>query len=125
MQRTFLVRAARCVVVVLIGFLVACSDRETVGDGGYETSAITSSNDYNELLELFDDWREFARPRWVEGVPDYSASAMAEQQEVAQSYHRRLAAIDEREWPVAQQIDHHLIRAEMNGLDFDHRVRRP
>ena len=125
MERTFLVRAARYVAVVLIFFLVACSDRETVGDGGYETSAITSSNDYNELLELFDDWREFARPRWVEGVPDYSASAMAEQQEVAQSYHRRLAAIDESEWPVAQQIDHHLIRAEMNGLDFDHRVRRP
>ncbi len=125
MQRTFLVRAARFVVVVLIVFLVACSDRETVGDGVYETSVITSSNDYNELLALFDDWREFARPRWVEGVPDYSASAMAEQQEVAQSYHRRLAAIDESEWPVAQQIDHHLVRAEMNGLDFDHRVRRP
>ena len=71
MQRTFLVRAARCVVVVLIVFLVACSDRETVGDGVHETSVITSSNDYNELLELFDDWREFARPRWVEGVPDY------------------------------------------------------
>ena len=85
MQRTFLVRAARFVVVVLIVFLVACSDRETVGDGVYETSVITSSNDYNELLALFDDWREFARPRWVEGAPDYSASAMAEEQEAAQS----------------------------------------
>ena len=48
MQRTFLVRAARFVVVVLIVFLVACSDRETVGDGSYETPVITSSNDYNE-----------------------------------------------------------------------------
>ncbi len=28
-------------------------------------------------------------------------------------------------WPVAQQIDWHLVRAEMNGLEFDHRVRRP
>ena len=125
MQRTFFVRTACCVVVVLIVSLVACSDRETVGDGSYETPVITSSNDYNELLALFNDWREFARPRWVEGVPDYSASAMAEQQDAAQWYHRRLAAIDESEWPVAQQIDHHLVRAEMNGLDFDHRVRRP
>jgi hypothetical protein len=26
---------------------------------------------------------------------------------------------------VAQQVDWHLVRAEMNGLDFDHRVLRP
>ena len=28
-------------------------------------------------------------------------------------------------WPVAQQVDYRLVRAEMNGLDFDHRVLRP
>ena len=40
-------------------------------------------------------------------------------------YRARLDAFDIQDWPVAQQIDWHLVRAEMNGLEFDHRVRRP
>src|SRR3712207_3560715 len=35
------------------------------------------------------------------------------------------SAIDPSGWPVAQQVDYHLVRAEMNGLDFNHRVLRP
>src|SRR5262249_45144185 len=38
---------------------------------------------------------------------------------------RRLQGIDPRGWPVAQQVDWRLVRAEMNGLEFDHRVLRP
>ena len=37
----------------------------------------------------------------------------------------RLAAIDPSGWPIPQQVDYHVVRAEMNGLDFDHRVLRP
>jgi hypothetical protein len=37
----------------------------------------------------------------------------------------RLDAIDTSGWPVARRIDWELVRAEMNGLDFDHRVLRP
>ena len=33
--------------------------------------------------------------------------------------------MDPSDWPIAQQVDYHLVRAEMNGLEFDHRVRRP
>src|SRR5262249_25608276 len=32
---------------------------------------------------------------------------------------------DPARWPVPQRVDHHIVRAEMNGLDFDHRVLRP
>src|SRR5262249_58745050 len=28
-------------------------------------------------------------------------------------------------WPIPQQVDWHIVRAEMNGLDFDHRVLKP
>ena len=28
-------------------------------------------------------------------------------------------------WPIAQQVDYQLVRAEMNGLDFDLRVLKP
>ncbi len=78
-----------------------------------------------ELVDLFEKWREFAAPNYVGGVPDYSAGAMAVQQAELAMWRARLDAIDPSSWPISQQIDWHLVRAEMNGLDFDHRVRRP
>ena len=83
------------------------------------------STSYDDLVTLFQEWRAFEQPDFVDGVPDYSAQAMAEQHRELAGYQRRLAAIDPTGWQVAQQIDHHLVGAEMNGLDFDHRVRRP
>jgi hypothetical protein len=50
---------------------------------------------------------------------------MTTQFEELARYQERLEAIDSSGWPVAQQVDHLLVRAEMNGLDFDHRIRRP
>ena len=80
---------------------------------------------YGTLLTLFEEWRQFAAPRIENGVPDYTAAAMASQQRELAAYHQRLDAIDTAAWPVEQQIDWRLVKAEMNGLDFDHRVRRP
>jgi hypothetical protein len=50
---------------------------------------------------------------------------MAAQHHELAAYRRRLAGIDTSGWPVAQRIDYHLVKAEINGLDFDHRVRQP
>ena len=27
---------------------------------------------WNELVDLFDEWREFERPEFIDGVPDYT-----------------------------------------------------
>ncbi len=83
------------------------------------------TNRYEDLVSLFEEWRAFQQPPTTEGVPDYSARAMAAQYDDLDVYRRRLAAVDTTDWSVAQQVDYHLVRAEMNGLDFDHRVRRP
>jgi hypothetical protein len=80
---------------------------------------------YEDLLVLFADWRAFQAPRVVNGVPDYSAGAMTTQRQGLPAFERRLAAIDPSGLPVSQQVDWHLVRAEMHGLDFDHRVLRP
>jgi hypothetical protein len=80
---------------------------------------------HEDLVTLFQDWRDFQHPGLLDGVPDYSAAAMARQHRELGEYQARLAAMDTTGWSVAQQIDHHLVRAEMNGLDFDHRVLRP
>jgi hypothetical protein len=50
---------------------------------------------------------------------------MAAQQRELAEWQRRLKAIDATGWPIPQQVDWHIVRAEMNGLDFDHRVLRP
>lgn len=80
---------------------------------------------YDDLVTLFREWRDFERPTFVDGVPDYSAEAMARQREELVAWKNRLWAIDIEGWPVERRIDWHLLRAEMNGLDFDHAVRRP
>jgi uncharacterized protein (DUF885 family) len=90
-----------------------------------EAPPIETSTDYADLLTLFREWREFQPPRVVSGVPDYSAAAMAAQHRELARFQARLTAIDPTSWPVGHQVDHRLVRAEMSGLDFDHRVLRP
>ena len=80
---------------------------------------------YPQLVQLFHDWRAFEQPRMQNGVPDYSAAAMTAQYAALAGYRRRLAAVDTTGWSVAQQVDYHIVRAEMNGLDFSQRVLRP
>lgn len=80
---------------------------------------------YEDLVALFREWRAFQRPGLVDGVPDYTARAIAAQQRELPAYQRRLTAIDTSGWSTPQRVDLHVVRAEMNGLDFDHRVLRP
>ena len=80
---------------------------------------------YDQLVALFHEWRDFERPKFITGVPDYTAAAMAAQQRALPQWQARLLRIDRTGWSTAQQIDWHLVRAEMNGLDFDLRVRQP
>jgi Bacterial protein of unknown function (DUF885) len=83
------------------------------------------STRYEDLTSLFADWRTFQRPTLTNGVPDYTTAAMAAQHKALAGFQARLKAIDGAAWPIAQQADYHVVRAEMNGFDFDHRVVRP
>jgi len=80
---------------------------------------------YDDLLTLFTDWRKFERPPMLEGAPDYTSATLARKQAQLKDYQARLAAIDPGAWPVAQRVDYEIVRAEMNGLDFDLRVLQP
>ena len=90
-----------------------------------DSVAAAGPDSHADLVALFDEWREFERPAFTEGVPDYSAAAMARQQQELPRWQGRLGSGAPEGWSAAEQIDWHLVRAEMNGLDFDHRVRRP
>ena len=99
----------------------SCSSEGPRPDALASPTEVPSSTSYEDLLTLFENWRAFAVP----AVPDYSVGAMTAQFEELARYQERLEAIDSSGWPVAQQVDHLLVRAEMNGLDFDHRIRQP
>jgi len=77
-----------------------------------------SGSRYEDLAALFADWRAFQRlsrrrradytePPWPRSTVPWQACA---------ADWRRSTP---RGWPVGQQVDWHLVRAEMNGLDFE------
>ena len=84
-----------------------------------------SSDSYESLVRLFEDWREFESPPMRDGAPDYTAERFAAAYEELPGYFERLNAIDTSGWPLEQQVDWHIVRAEMNGFDFNHRVLQP
>ena len=89
------------------------------------TAEDSNAGGYEDLLALFEDWREFERPAMRDGAPDYTAERFAAAYEESKNYRARLHAIDPNGWPIEQQVDWHLLRAEMNGFDFNHRVLKP
>jgi len=86
---------------------------------------LPASRSYGDLVALFEDWRAFEEPPLRDGAPDYTAARMAAAHDELGDYFARLDAIDPSGWPVEQQIDWHLVRAELNGFDFNCRVLRP
>jgi hypothetical protein len=86
---------------------------------------IKTSNSYEDLVSFFKAWREFESPELKHGVPDYSAEAMAKQHKELSDWQQRLNAFDTTNWPIKHQVDWYLVWAEMNGLDFEHRVKQP
>ncbi|GAB5519861.1 MAG: hypothetical protein RhofKO_21120 [Rhodothermales bacterium] len=80
---------------------------------------------YADLLDLFDEWRAFEQPPLLDGAPDYTAETFAARYEDLKPLRARLDGMDTTGWPVPQQVDWHIVRAEMNGFDFNHRVLKP
>ena len=92
--------------------------------GGLATSASDPAG-YPVLLKLFQEWREFEHPAMKNNVADYGASAMAAKAAALPVWRKRLDEIDPKSWPTEEQNDYKLVKAEMNGLDFNLRVLRP
>ena len=102
-------------VIPLSLLAVSCSTAE---DPPKQTS-------YDALVQLFADWRAFESPPMLDGAPDYTADQFAKRYAEYPEYRARLEAFDTSGWPVEQQVDWHIVRAEMNGFDFNHRILQP
>ena len=80
---------------------------------------------YDDLVALFEDWRAFERPPLRDGAPDYTAQRMAAAHAELPAFFDRLHALPHTTWSIEEQVDWHLVRAELNGFDFNCRVLRP
>jgi hypothetical protein len=78
-----------------------------------------------ELVRLHSEWRAFQRGRVKDSAPDFSPAALGAQADGLKQFQARLAAVDMGGWSIADRVDLNLVRAEMNGLDFDLRVAKP
>jgi hypothetical protein len=81
--------------------------------------------EYRDLVELFNDWRDFENPPPLNGAPDYTADRFKKDHTAFKDLQNRLAQIAIDDWPIPYQVDWHVVRAEMNGYDFNYRVLRP
>lgn len=106
----------RWMAVVLASFftVVGCSVRASAQSEGYQA-----------LLALHAEFQELKKPKVSEGVPDYTPRAMKVRRLKLLALRRRLDAMDPKAWPVAEQVDYRIVRAQMDALEFEHRVLRP
>ncbi|GAB5527689.1 MAG: hypothetical protein Roseis2KO_55610 [Roseivirga sp.] len=88
--------------------------------------AQTQTSDNNpQLVSLYRDWRSFETPPMREDAPDYTAATFEKRWPEFKKLQARLMAIDTSGWSTKHQVDWHVIWAEMNGYDFNHRILKP
>lgn len=75
-----------------------------------------------ELITLYNDWRVFETPPFSEGVPDYSKTAFEKREASFQALRSRLVNMPKEQWTISEQVDWHLLWAEMNGYEFNTKI---
>ena len=78
-----------------------------------------------ELVSLFKDWRAFEVPPMKNGVPDYSEASFNQRWETYTVLRERLEKFNKETWEAEQQVDWHLLWAEMNGYVFNAKILKP
>jgi hypothetical protein len=83
------------------------------------------TKDYQDLVNLFHEWRTFETPPLLDGAPDYTAATFKKRLPAFKKLRARLLAMDTTGWTVPEQVDWYIVWAEMNGYDFNHRILKP
>lgn len=91
----------------------------------YISNAANYESDYEELIQLFKEWRAFENPPLLEGAPDYRRETFEMRKPKFKQLQAQLLAIDTTGWSINQQVDWRLVWAEMNGYDFNYRILKP
>ncbi|MEC7771811.1 MAG: hypothetical protein VX798_11550 [Bacteroidota bacterium] len=107
-------------------FLLSCQTdtKESTAETSTKTENFTT-NDYQDLVALFKEWRTFENPPLLNGAPDYRAETFEKRWPKFKELQSQLQAIDTTDWSVENQVDWMIVWAEMNGYDFNQRVLQP
>ncbi len=109
-------------LLTFLYILVASCQTATIKE---VVSTTPSVNTYENLTTLFQKWRTFETPPLLEGAPDYTKATFEKRWPAFKQIQKKLLAIDTTGWSVAQRVDWHIVWAEMNGYDFNHRILKP
>lgn len=99
----------------------------------------TKAANYQELVDLLDDFRRFRDPaqgqprqiirdvagQIIDPVADYSAQSMAWQQQQMQQFQVRIEELDISSWAQAEQVDYLAVRSRLDQYDFILQRTRP
>ena len=111
-------------VVVLL--LFSCKNEQKEAKSTAQTTIENfSTNDYQDLVSLFKEWRTFEKPPMLNGAPDYTVETFNNRWPRFKELQAKLLAIDTSNWEVENKVDWMLVWAEMNGFDFNHRILKP
>lgn len=114
----------------LLSFLlilcISCQTEKKEATAANPTKAENfTSNDYQDLVTLFKEWRTFENPPLRDGAPDYTAETFEKRWPRFKELQSKLQSIDTTNWSVENQVDWMIVWAEMNGYDFNHRILKP
>ena len=82
-------------------------------------------SNYQNLESFFKEWRAFERPPLLEGAPDYTNKTFKNRQPKFEELQARFKAIDTLGWSIENKVDWHIVKAEMNGYDFNYGILKP
>jgi hypothetical protein len=102
--------------------LIGCSEPNA---NRADAQATFETNQYKDLVLLFQEWRQFENPPLFEGAPDYRSQTFDKRRPEFQALRSRLQQIDTANWSIPQQADWMIVWAEMNGYDFNERILKP
>ena len=106
----------RIIYLLLCVLTISCNSKNDIS---------LVNKEYKALVELFQDFRIIQELPISNGVPDYTPKAIAHQKSSLDKLQRRLGLIDTTGWPIPDRVEYHLVKAEMHGLEFYHKVLKP
>jgi hypothetical protein len=117
----------RFYLLLAIAFVaIACNDPNS---NRTTTSSLASppsgSGTYEDLVKLYTEFIEFKKPVEVDGVADYTAKRIKEQQAGLESYRSQLWQMNVVDWSVKEKVDFLVVRSQIDQYDFQLNVAKP
>ena len=105
--------------LIFLLVLFSCANNQN------KESSENKFSNYKDLVDLFHEWREFENPPLLNGAPDYTEIRFQEDQEKFNKLKNSLYNFDINNWEISNQIDWYIVKAEMNGYEFNYNVLKP